>query len=202
MIKRSSRNSRASRAAGYVEKDDLGNDILLEFKSMVRLKIRGLWARTDDWLIERLVDVIAKRRQQFLYQRRHERRRSERPLVSFDDPPAVVVTQRPSTDPPTRPTSEKDQSPQRGLESSKERVGTHALAARQPHSGMQSSTASHLSRELRQIPEQEARVTPTEVRIKEIVFPGLPPKGEHDTFQCTQCFQTLPEKMRNNESWR
>ena len=39
MIKRSSRNSRASRVAGYVEKDDLGNDILLEFKAMVRLKI-------------------------------------------------------------------------------------------------------------------------------------------------------------------
>jgi hypothetical protein len=203
MIKRSSRNSRESRAAGYVEKDDGGNDILLEFKAMTRLKIRGLWPRTDDWLIERLVDVIAKRRQQFLYQRRHERRRWERPTLTFDNPPATVVTQLQSIDLTTKPSNEKYQAPQQPLELSKQHdVSMHAPAASQAPTVTQSSTASHLSRKQSQILEQEVRATPTELRIKESVFPDLPPKGEHDTFQCTQCFQILPEKMRTNESWR
>ena len=76
LIRKASRNFRMSRAAAHIEKDADGNNVLLEFKSIVAMKIRLLYPQTPDWLVNCLSDVISKRRQQFYYQRAHSRRRA------------------------------------------------------------------------------------------------------------------------------
>jgi hypothetical protein len=203
MVKRASRNSRVSKASAHIETDSEGNDILLEFKSMVYSKIRGLWPKTDNWLVERLSYVIMKRRQQFCYQRHHERRRSKRPNQTFDST-NVVVQQRVSNIGGAKATTEGhrfEKSTPEQIELDEQRE-PRAPAAGEATAKTYSSTASHLTRDPVQSPKQGIRPTLTELRLKEGVFPNLPQKGEYGTFQCTQCFQTLPDKLRNNESWR
>jgi hypothetical protein len=74
LIRGSSPNFRASRAAAHGEKDPERNDLLTEFKSIVSPRIAGLCPETPTWLVQRLTNVIAMQRQQFYYQRAHKNR--------------------------------------------------------------------------------------------------------------------------------
>jgi hypothetical protein len=49
---------------------------------------------------------------------------------------------------------------------------------------------------------QTFKATITELRIDESIFPPLPPRGLYGTFQCTQCFEILPEAMRKKDLWK
>src|SRR5213592_697626 len=50
LIRKSSQNVRTSRAAAHIEKDEEGHDVLPEFKSIVSLRIVGLFPETSKWL--------------------------------------------------------------------------------------------------------------------------------------------------------
>lgn len=192
LIRKASRNLRTNRSTTHVEKDAEGKDVLAEFKSMLILKIAGLYPLTPLWLVERLTDVVAKRRQLFYYQRAHTRRRANIPVVSA---PTII--------------------PRRAMDVERSEVTKHDLpiTERTPpakskttecKSGMKSyTTASEplvgnegLGTQLLGKP------TLTEMRMNESTFPTPPKNGEHETFQCNQCFEVLPDKMRTPTLWR
>lgn len=65
------------------------------------------------------------------------------------------------------------------------------------------TTASQLNVESEQGNKRRVgKPTFTELRMKESIFPELPRKGEYGTFQCTQCFEVLPEKKSNPRLWK
>ena len=200
LIRKASRKFRTSRAAAHIEKDAEGNDVLSEFKSIISLKIKGLYPQTPSWLVERLTDVVAKRRQQFYYQKAHTRRRAKIPVSSQTETQIVSAPMI-----PPRPTMEVDRS-----ELTKHDVSiTEPKPPAEPKTTKSKSSMKTYTTASEPLPEDEQSITQlfgkptlTEIRMNESIFPNPPKTGEYNTFQCNQCFEMLPDKMRNPTLWR
>jgi hypothetical protein len=201
-VQKASRKFRSGRAAGHVEKDADGMDVLIEFQRIVQLKIEGLYKSTEPWLIDRLADAVAKRRQLFYYQRAHARRRGKAPqlpsnITAKDEKIPTVHSKQPITD--------GTQSSDIQVTRSRDVTKHHKMEAdtRTQGSIETYTTASQLHFESEARPKRSsATPTRTELRIDESIFPPLPHKGPYETFQCTQCFEILLEAIRKRDSWK
>jgi hypothetical protein len=185
-----------------VEKDADGNDVLLEFKSIVSLKIEGLCPQTPIWLKERLTDVIAMRRQQFYYQRAHKRRLASFPTAFQEAAPIEVL----KTKEPPRPLIDAE-----SFEPTKHDViNTKAQAPAPPRTVRSGSTTKTydtaatelISEDDRQNTAISAKPAPSEKRIGENIFPDPPKEPHGKAFECNQCFHILPDKTRKPDLWR
>ena len=200
LIRGTSRNFRASRAAVHVERDAEGNDVLPEFKTLVSLKIRGLCPDTPEWLVERLTKVIAMRRLQFYYQKAHRRHMAGIATTLRDETermPRLRVASRPIeidfVDPIQEPLMTTSQS--------------HA-APKTVKSGTTMMTYDTIATEL--VPQEEpgntgttiVKLAPSEKRIGENIFPNPPREPQGKAFECTQCFHILSEEIRKVALWR
>ena len=200
LIRKASRRFRASRAARHVEIDRYGNDLVTEFKHMVGLKIKSLYPVTPTWLVDRLSDVIAKRRQQFYYQRaRNKRHPTTQTETKKPEATSGITIVRSkiveSTAEPIKPQEDKKKSTSRH--------GNVPKPAKSEVTVETTTTVSQLDVEAKEEHKQRlSKPTPTEIRRRESSFPKLPRIGESGTFQCTQCFAILPEKEWNSVSWK
>ena len=193
LIRRASRKFRTSRAATHVEKDEDGNDILAEFRTIVRLRIEHLWPETPQWLVERLVDVVGKRRQQFYYQRAHKKR-LERVPTAFDQEQSVSTPANPITvskvsSPPQLEVQEPTQlpAPPKTIKSGGTWKTTTTASEILPPDGQKSI-------------EMQLRPTRTEIGRGQGTFPK-PPKSTGYAFECSQCFSILPDETREPTLW-
>ena len=184
LIRKASRKFRTRRAAAHVEKDAEGEDVLSEFKYIISLKIKGLYPRTPPWLVQRLADVITKRRQLFYYQKAHARRRAKNPvaLESKHFISKATKCEEPVTDP---------------------HLPTDAKTTKTKSSMKTYTTASEaIPKEEQLIGQSFGKPTLTEMRMTESAFPNPPKSGKYNTFTCNQCFEMLHAKMREPKSWR
>lgn len=196
LIRKASRKFRTTRAAAHIEKDGEGNDVLLEFKSMISLRIKGLWPQTPPWLVDRLADVIAKRRQQFYYQRAHMRKLARVPTILQEE--ARIVSRQTG---PSRPVIDADPSDMTKRNASIPEPRLPAAPQTTKSRSSAYTTASELIHEEPQSePLMDVKPTPTEIVIGNI-FPK-PPKSSGYAFECNQCFHMLHDKMRESELWR
>jgi hypothetical protein len=195
-IRGSSPKFRFSRAAAYIEKDELGCDILPAFKDFVRFKLRQAQS-LPEWLVNRLTDAIAMRRQQFYYQRAHRRHMTNDPINQEHIEPASVVAPPQSiqatsvTTTQNRPSMARDGSPP-----------TIKIAK----SMLTTNTYSTIATDFNPEPSKEnskSLAEPTKTEIAgENIFPG-PPKGpKAKAFECHQCFRILPGITRRPNLWR
>ena len=198
LIRGVARNFGVSKAAAYVEKDAEGNDALLEFKRIVRLKIAGLGRYTPEWLVDRLTDTVGMRRQQFYYQKAHKLRLSKSPPV-FDEEAQIPVA-GPSAS--SRPIPLDSVDPIRGKE-----LMTQPATPAAPRTEKSKSTAkTYATIATEPIPEEEqATITtlpkPTKTEIAESNFPRAPKEPSGKAFECPQCFIILPDSMRRENLW-
>ena len=201
LIRRASRNFRATRAASYVERDADGNDVLEQFKKIVSLKVKGLCQETPNWLVERMKEVVAMRRQQFYYQRAHKKnlaripaefeeegQLTSRPIMSSNAMAAVDTFETTSQ----KPRATKHHSP---------------AAPRTTKSGTSIKTYETIATELVLEDNQEgaeifATAAPSEKRIGENIFPGPPKEPRGKAFECNQCFHIVPDTTRHVAAWR
>jgi len=189
-----------------VEKDAKGNDVLVEFKDIVRLKIVGLWNLTENWLVDRLTDAVTKRRQQFYYQRAHAKRRGmlhrTYPIASLVEEAEKLATADASPGPAITAVDPNKPSDIQLISSEEPREELHkdAKTAATMETYTTVSQLNFVSDDGHK--RQPVKPTRTELRIDESIFPSLPSKGQFGTFQCTQCFETLPEEMRKPDAWK
>jgi len=191
LIRKASRKFRTSRAAAHIETDAEGNDVLTEFNRITSLKIKGLYPETPLWLVQRLSDVITKRRQHFYYQKAHTKRRpkipvaflSEQPILSKSivevDPFESTKRDEPITEPKLPADTRRTKS--------KSSIKTY-------------TTASELI--LEDVQPNARKPTLTEIRMNESIFPKPPRNRKYNTFQCNQCFEMLHDKMKDPTLWR
>jgi hypothetical protein len=193
LIRKASGNFRTSRSAAHMERDTEGN-VLSEFKVILDLKIKGLYRDTPLWLVRRLTDVITKRRQHFYYQKAHSRRRHKVPSLSLSAPTITsnpaIETDRPDLNKHDIPLTAPKLPPEARTTARKSSMKTYTTASEPILDDEESIT------------QPCGKPTLTEMRMKESMFPSPPETGEHNTFQCYQCFERLPEKMRNPRLWR
>lgn len=167
------------------------------------LKIRGLYPATPPWLVQRLTDVIAMRRQQFYYQRYHKQNLARIPT-------ALLEIQNTSTPVPLPKSITADSN----VEMPKDVVATTkalpplAPKATKSVSGFTTTTyrtsATELAADNGQVKEPKSivKLAPSEIRPKENIFPNPPKDHPGKAFQCTQCFHLLPDTMRKTVPWR
>jgi hypothetical protein len=194
LIRGASRNFRNSRAAVHVEKDAEGKDLLEEFKQIVALKIRGLYEKTPDGLVQRLTKAIGMRRQQFYYQRAHKRRLAGITTALLEE--ADVV---PTPTPSSKAMTTREKSPV-----------TQSQVPAPPKtmkSGTTMKTYDTVASEY--LPEGErakfstiVNLAPSEKRLNENIFPDPPKKPYGKDFECNLCFLILPAKTRQIDLWR
>jgi hypothetical protein len=186
LIRGTSPMFQASRAAAHVERDSEGNDILAEFKSIVGLRITALYPATPTWLVQRLQNLIGIRRQQFYYQRAHNRRLARIPTTFRDDDVRVV------SDSPGVYVREEYESATRKTTRSRPTVQTTETAATELILEIEQLTAP--------VP---GKATLSEKRLGENLFPASPRGLVGKDFECNQCFYILPNETRLKEaSWR
>jgi hypothetical protein len=190
LIRGSSRNFRAGRAAAHVEKDAEGNDLLQEFKSIVSLKITGLCPDTPPWLVRRLASVTTMRRQQFYYQRAH-RKRLARASVTLEEDAQVLSRQR-----KTVKHAIKDNKTAQSHEPSKT---AESGCTWETYETM--ATALVLEEDV-ESQQTFVKLAPSERRIGENIFPEPPKDPPDKAFECHQCFHILPDKTRKLALWR
>jgi hypothetical protein len=196
-IRGSSPKFRFSRAATYIEKDELGHDILPAFKEFVRFKLRQEQIRPE-WLVNRLTDAIAMRRQQFYYQRAHNRHLSKAPAH-----PELIIENESRPTPPrsiqaNTVTTTQDRSSTTKLGSPAGRNTAKTILTTNTYS----TIATEFKPDSSQEPSQDlAKPTRTEIAGQHI-FPA-PPKGSNErAFECYQCFRILPAITRRLGLWR
>jgi hypothetical protein len=191
LIRGVSRKFRVSRAAAHVERDEDGKDILPAFKHIVRLKIAGLGPYAPEWLVDRLKDAVAMRRQQFYYQRAHKRRLAGASTSFGDDTQNVSILKEPS-----RPM----QAPQ-----PKDLMAKPESPAAPRTEKSRSTTKTYYTIATDPIPEDTrppSLAKPTKTEIAENIFPGPPKEPIEKAFECHQCFLILPDTFRKEELWR
>ena len=197
LIRRGSRNFRTSRAAAHIEKDEEGHDVVPEFKSIVSLRIAGLCPETPPWLVQRLTNVIAMRRQQFYYQRAHKKRLANIPTIFEDKPQFREGISRPNI---TYGAKTTRQGPSMARH--------HQLSApKTVKTGSSSKTYGTMATELILEEEQTirpilAKPAPSEKRLGENIFPAPPKEPRGKPFECNQCFYILPDETRQLALWR
>jgi hypothetical protein len=197
LIRGVKRNFRASRAAAHVERDAEGKAVLPEFRNIAYLKISGLAGQfAPVWLVNRLSDNVAMRRQQFYYQRAHQRHLSGNPTAFQDE---AQFTSKPTPKPArgdfvgaTTPvlSSANFKSPE---------------VARTERSKSTAKTQETIATEL--ISQAEPGETlslakPTRTEIVENIFPRPPKEPAGKAFECQQCYFILPATTRKEDLWR
>lgn len=196
LIRKHSQKFRTSRAATHVEKDEQGIDLLLEFKTLVSLRIQHLYPRTPQWLVQRLADLVAKRRQQFCYQRAHKERLARIPKAYQDT--AKRNTPREPT--PQPKSSQPIKEIQRGTETSAPMAQAPTSTKSIAKTETTDATGLLLEDErLEHAPELLPRPTATE--IGKSTFPN-PPKSRGRAFECSQCFHMVLNAAREPRLWR
>jgi len=193
LIRSTSRNFRTSRAAGYVELDDKGDDVLEDFKNIVTLKIEWRYPKTEDWLLLRLVNVIAMRRQQFLYQRAHKQKMATIPANVSDESASRSGLKAVST-----------------WDAAKKSVNitTHDIPVTPQTirtTGTSRKTSDTIASDLPRQDETskiQIQFAPSERRLGDITFPDPPKSLQGRFFECNQCFHILPDETRGEVSWR
>jgi hypothetical protein len=178
-------------SAAHVEKDADGIDVLPGFRFIISLKVRGLYPKTPPWLVDRIADMVTRRRQYFYYQRKHmASRRAKHPTIGQSD---FQPTSSPIV--PSKPMTKVDQSePTNHDVNLKER---NSPAVRQATSSRESMRTSTMASELvlddgKRINQSSAKPMPTEMWMGESIFPNPPKSGDYKTFECSQCFEKLP----------
>lgn len=192
LIRGTSPNFRASRAAVHVEKDQEGVDLVAEFKSIVVLRITALYPETPTWLVERMANLVAMRRQQFYYQRAHKRRLAKIPTEFQED------------DIPTGPAPSKITKAVQGIDNPDGEVAAPKSTRTRTTSKTIETTATELIPENEQPADTPLRGKPTfsEKRIGENIFPPPPRDPVGKDFECNQCFHILPDATRKEAHWR
>jgi hypothetical protein len=201
----SSSSFRQGKAALYVERDEHGNDMIAQFRSLVEKKIE-LFCREADtplWLQERLTKLVTLRRQQFYYQKAHIRHLAEKkPLSESEDKQVISAPERPRLTP--EHVSESTPRP-----ASAPSPAVWPILAADPktiYSGSSKNTKGTSATELvldRPVkPSNHGRVAPSEKRIREKIFPDPPREPRDKPFECNQCFYIQPSKTREENTWR
>ena len=194
-IRGSSRTFRMDpNAAAYVEKDELGNDVLPAFKQFVRMKIGTDAPSAPKWLVDRLTDAIAMRRQQFYYQRTHKKHMSMTILAdksALNNPPVAEpsLPTRLATGISTAVAAKSSTTDHHTT--LKSRISTNTTATELPEG----------------TPEERRTATLPNPAKTEILrncgsLPGSPKGPPDNDFECHQCFDLLPANYRNEDLWR
>ena len=175
----------------------MGHDILPAFREFVRFKLRQEQIQPE-WLVNRLTGAIAMRRQQFYYQRAHNRHMSNAPanqdlMIENKSGPTTLRSTQANT---ITTTQNKSSTPK-----------PHSPAALNPAKTiLTTKTYSTIATDFKPESPQEkhedlAKPTKTEIG-GDCVFPG-PPKGSTEkAFECHQCFRILPGITRRQDLWR
>jgi hypothetical protein len=201
LIRGTSRNFRASRAATHVEKDAEGNNVIEQFKTIVALKIKWLCPETPDWLVERLTRVIAMRRQQFYYQKAHQKRVAKESTIYQDKDPVVPRKVKPSESTTTIQVETKTQKEMTTLDHES------STSRRTKETSTTSKTVETVASNI--IPENErpniqttGNFTPSEKRIGDHALPRPPEDPRGKAFVCPHCFLILGPEVRKPERWK
>lgn len=192
------RKFRMTRAAAYVERDQEGNDVLPEFRTFVEFMIKNLRPSSPEpWLVNRLAEVIAMRRQQFYYQRAHKKNMSHKSESPQEETPIEINQQ--DTDimqanrvkrTKTRSSLVKSETPGARGQSAKSKTNETA------------ATELQATNERRPV-ESRVQAGPTKTEIAgRHVFPGPPKTPEGKDFECYQCFYIQPASVRKDELWK
>jgi hypothetical protein len=200
LIRETSQKFRISRAATHIERDEEGNDVLSEFKNIVYFKVKGLCSQeTPEWLIKRLVEAIAMRRQQFYYQRAHKRRLAKIPTI-FPEETHMAWTLTSTSRTIVMPDS---------ITKGKSQVvmPQPSLAPRTTRNRSTAKTYDTIATEIKPEEKQSKSYTtpnyaPSEKRLNENIFPRVPLEPKGKAFECPQCFHVLSNKMREPALWR
>jgi hypothetical protein len=184
-------NIRTVRAANHIEFVD-GEDVLVEFRRIVELKIKWKNQETVDWLVERLADAITLRRRQFYYHKAHREKSSEFPEASEE-----VQNPRPRQSSRLETTSEANESKAAPHEAAPSRKSKSAMTAKTT-----GTTATDLAPTEEKKSQIYANLAPSEKRIGENIFPDPPKEPAGKDFECNQCFHVLPAETRKTGLWR
>ena len=191
-------NFRANRAAMHIERDEQGNDVLEEFKAVLSLRIKWLCRETPEWLVERLANVNAVRRQQFYYQRAHKRKLGYiPPNVNVDTnqkvediKPRTSARTKQATDIVSLPVTTKPTTPSTTTKTRTTINTVDTLPTEYKEKDEQFSKEKHID------------LAPSEKRIGENIVPNPPKEPYGKAFECTQCFRILPAETRDLNLWR
>jgi hypothetical protein len=185
-------NIRTVRAANHIELVD-GEDVLVEFRRLVELKIKWKNQETPNWLVQRLADAITLRRRQFYYHKAHMEKSSEFPEASEE-----VQKPWPSESSRIETTSE--------VSKSKDSKAPPREAPRKSKSAMTAKTTGTTATDLAPTDEKKSEIyanfAPSEKRIGENIFPDPPKEPAGKDFECNQCFHILPAETRKTGLWR
>lgn len=173
-------------AVAHVEMDADGSNRLLDFERIVSLKVRGLYPATPDWLVKRLTKVIVMRRQQF-----YDRRINKRSATSL---PGGFDLQAPVT---LNGILQLDSFPTTMDQTSKAGVQPMPNISKTIRSQLTLATYRTVATE---ILEPVRLVTVTQLGKIKVPNPPKEPYGR--AFECTQCFQVLPARLRSDQLWR
>jgi hypothetical protein len=194
-IRGTTRNFRLSRAAGYVEKDDDGDDVLPTFKRILGLKIARLGPFAPEWLVDRLKNTIAMRRQQFYYQRAHKKHLSKIRTPLQQDAEIVSMARQPKPMPTHLFDASRPQGTMEKPESSTAPRTDKSISTTKTHDTVATEPLS-------EDPQQADLAKPTKTEIAENIFPEPPKQPVGKDFECHQCFLILPARYRTKELWR
>jgi hypothetical protein len=201
LIRGTARTFEANRAAAHIEKDKAGNDVLPQFKEFISFKLGKPGQPLPEWLIDRLTNVIAMRRQQFYYQKAHADRLGQ-PLPTFQEVSPIPTT---STAPPRSPQSSTiSKSTKKTASVTMRDAPDIPKVTKTGFSNVTSLTTASdwVPEHKRPKPTSSAKPTRTEIMVGSNTkqFPRLP-KGDKE-FVCYQCFIALPADFRLKDSWR
>ena len=197
-IRGSSRRFRRDRAMARLQKDGPEKQAFDQFRNFVSNLVDVLCrdAATPVWLKDRVKSLVTLRRQQFYYQRAHAKHlagnmplpeRTDRQVISASKPP--IEPERTSESNSRQPSTPKPTPVPGALPISD--GGTSML-----------SKASTVNLKDSPTGPKHVTATPSEIRLREDIFPDPPTEHPNKPFVCNQCFYPLPRETRNPKAWR
>ena len=196
-IRGASRSFRRDRAILHLEANKDGESVLSQFHSLIALKIDVLCREGDTphWLKERVTRLITVRRQQFYYQRAHASHLAGNTPLSPRKEERVMFGSKPNV--------AKERTSESSLQTSPAR---NPSLSRVPTSDSKTTIFSKATtakvEEHPAASPRRASVTPSEIRLRENLFPNPPTEPHNKAFICNQCFYPQPPEVRDDKAWR
>lgn len=190
-IRKSSITSRNSKAATFVERDEEGNDLSVEFEKYAAQKIKFTFKEINEQLCERLAGAIALRRRRFQYRKSHQKKLEY--SVYRPAPVSTVVPQKQIS----------------LLATATENKSLQATTISRPSIQQSATTASAFDHEKLSYPAAPASRASTARSASMIVqnysldFPKPPFIAPHSKeFKCPYCYMILPVTEASDTRWK
>jgi len=194
-IRRSGVQHQDAKAASFVDRDDLGNDLTSRYAAIAISVLEHKFPAADELIRQRVAKSIAQRRNRFAYRRKHQQKLSRK---GIEMPPAQGI---PKTD-------RKMTQEQAGFSAALPSASSTPQRMTMPNPLLSNTSASLLDadylRHRMKTPSSKAStvISGTTTQVGALAIPP-PPKVDHsDVFECPYCFILCPIKEARGKYWR